>query len=133
MSKKIMLLVVVSVLWSCDQQKEEVVPVKKQEQAQVDAKPVVAKPAPKVSVEETATVKKTEEQPKKKLNLSIPEISLAEGTQSPGVQKPGVLPNMFEKRQASTSVGGEILRNEENENYLESIDGASVNIEIKTD
>ncbi|OUS06643.1 hypothetical protein A9Q81_01795 [Gammaproteobacteria bacterium 42_54_T18] len=82
------------------------------------------------------------EKPKKKLNLmltddvmaisksgSVNAIDVAENN----LDEHNTLPNMFGAKQEGTTVGGGILRDAENEDYVESIQGAEVSVEFKID
>lgn len=70
---------------------------------------------------------------KKPLNLHMPvDDSVAvEGTQN--FSEKNKLPDLFVGHKEGTKVGGGILRDAENENYAESIQGAEVNVEFQLD
>lgn len=125
-----MLVAVVVSLWGCDSQKEEAQPNKPVVVDPVDETPPQLDPSEKV-----VPANRNEEKPKKKqkLDLSIPEASIIQNDQAQDATEPALLPDMFDQVDSSTSVGGEFLRNEENEDYLDSIEGARVKVEITTD
>ena len=87
-----------------------------------------------------ATVVK--EKPKKKLNLTLSDdvMAIAESGAATNIDvaennfdESNALPNMFGEKQEGTSVGGGVLRDTENEDYVDSIQGAEVNVEFKID
>ncbi len=87
------------------------------------------------------------EKPKKKLNLTLSgdvTVSSARGLSNAidvaendfdenGFDDKNTLPDMFGEKQEGTTVGGGILRDGENEDYVDSIQGAEVNVEFKID
>ncbi len=89
----------------------------------------------------------TKEKPKKKLNLTLSDdvvassarglgntIEVAENdVDGNGFGEKNALPDMFGEKQEGTIVGGGILRDAENEDYVDSIQGAEVNVEFKID
>jgi len=96
--------------------------------------------APVTTVEQVSKVVK--EKPKKKLNLTLSDdvmaISKSGSTSTIDVaeinfDEHNTLPNMFEDKREGTTVGGGILRDAENEDYVDSIQGAEVNVEFKID
>ena len=106
----------------------------------VDAEPTKALSNPAQASSETApemaVTSKTsdaEKKPKKPLNLALPdsEISSADGQIDAEEQR--VLPNMFGGSEQGTKVGGGIIRDAENLDYVDSIQGAEVSVEFKTD
>ena len=93
-----------------------------------------------VQVNKTPNIDK--EKPKKKLNLTLSDdvmviaesgaatkIDVAENS----LDESNALPNMFGEKQEGTTVGGGVLRDTENEDYVDSIQGAEVNVEFKID
>ncbi|MCG8315077.1 MAG: hypothetical protein MI976_17860 [Pseudomonadales bacterium] len=72
-------------------------------------------------------------QVKKKLDLNLSETDMALGRHSETERQQKVLPNMFDAKKSGTKVGGGIIRDEENENYMDSIQGAKLNVEFQTD
>lgn len=109
--------------------------------------------APKVEVGEEAKNDSSSElpvqesevnqkKPKKKLNLTLPEDVMAPSISGSAVSidvaenslnEKNTLPNMFGGKQEGTTVGGGILRDSENEDYVDSIQGAEVSVEFKID
>jgi len=96
--------------------------------------------APVTTVEQVSKVVK--EKPKKKLNLTLSDdvmaISKSGSTSTIDVaeinlDEHNMLPNMFGDKREGTTVGGGILRDAENEDYVDSIQGAEVNVEFKID
>ena len=95
-----------------------------------------ANPAePTTDVQPVAAAKQPERiEKKKKLNLTIPldtnldSIEVAE-------KAPDLLPNMFAGKSEGTKVSGNVIRDEENKNFMdtEAIQGAEVSVEFKTD
>jgi hypothetical protein len=83
--------------------------------------------------------KKRKEKPKEKLNLTLSHdvIGLSgvveNSIDANNLHENNALPNMFEKEQEGTTVGAGILRDAENEDYVDSIQGAEVNIVFKID
>ncbi|MBV1920380.1 MAG: hypothetical protein KUG73_06835 [Pseudomonadales bacterium] len=80
--------------------------------------------------------KKLKEKPKKKLDLTLSQDVMALSTNSfdeSNLDEHHALPNMFEEKQEGTTVGAGILRDAENEDYVDSIQGAEVNVEFKID
>ena len=72
-------------------------------------------------------------QAKKKLDLKLSEADMVLGEGSQAANQNQVLPNMFHEKKQGTKVGGGIIRDEENENYVDSIQGAKLNVEFQTD
>ena len=90
----------------------------------------------------TDATKSNKEKPKKKLNLTLTDdvmatsqsdfnnaIDIAEND----FDENNTLPNMFGEKQKGTTVGGGVIRDAENEDYVDSIQGAEVNVEFKID
>lgn len=92
------------------------------------------------------------EKPKKKLNLTLSDdviatsggglintIDIAESNfdernfDENNFDEHNTLPDMFDAKQEGTTVGGGILRDAENEDYVDSIQGAEVSVEFKID
>ncbi len=71
---------------------------------------------------------------KKKLDLSIPSTipDTATGSVEASKDKP-LLPDMFAKEESTTTIGGGLIRDAENEDYIDSIEGATIDIKVKTD
>ncbi len=87
-------------------------------------------------VEATASTKKQEEKKKvkKPLNLAMPDQEGVVAEDGVVIAENNKLPNMFHDSKAEgTKVGGGIIRDEENENYVDSIQGAEVNVEFSID
>ena len=89
---------------------------------------------------------KKKKKPEKPLNLQLPNSSMplavdgmAEVEALLGeeagraAERENVLPNLFEQKSARAKVGGSVIRDPENENYLDSLQGAEVNVEIEID
>ena len=89
---------------------------------------------------------KKKKKPEKPLNLQIPASSIPPAVagiaevetllgevEGQGMKKKNVLPNLFEQKSARAKVGGSVIRDQENENYLDSLQGAEVNVEIEID
>ena len=97
-----------------------------------------------MAMQESKVIK---EKPKKKLNLtlsddviatsgdgSINTIDVAESNfDEHNFDEHNTLPDMFDAKQEGTTVGGGILRDAENEDYVDSIQGAEVSVEFKID
>ena len=85
--------------------------------------------------EETAKTKEKKHKEKQRLNLAIPEenFNFPSGEVDELKEEATILPDMFEKTGKHFSVGGSILRDEQNEDYVDSIQGAQLNIKVATD
>lgn len=82
---------------------------------------------------DVAVVKELDEpkKTKKKLDLSIPVESAENNTIESDTKEKALLPDMFTKSEATTKIGGGVIRDGENEDYMDSIEGAKIDIEIK--
>lgn len=141
-------IVILTVLVSACDPKSESTPLDK-EASEVEAvAPVAEDPMPSESADKSVNkqavspkaTKHEDKKPKKKLNLTLSDdvVPGVEGTVSHSeaaidVENNNKLPNMFGKQEKGTTYGGGLLRDEENEDYVDSIQGAEVNIEIKID
>ena len=100
----------------------------------------------------TEATKSNKEKPKKKLNLTLTDDVMATSQSDlsnaidiakndfdennfdeNNFDENNTLPNMFGKKQEGTTVGGGVIRDAENEDYVDSIQGAEVNVEFKID
>jgi len=95
----------------------------------------------------TDATKSNKAKPKKKLNLTLTDdvmatsqsdlnnaIDIAENDfDENNFDENNTLPNMFGEKQEGTTVGGGVIRDAENEDYVDSIQGAEVNVEFKID
>ena len=95
----------------------------------------------------TEATKSNKEKPKKKLNLTLTDdvmatsqsdlnnaIDIAENDfEENNFDENNTLPNMFGEKREGTTVGGGVIRDAENEDYVDSIQGAEVNVEFKID
>ena len=80
-----------------------------------------------------AIVKEPEEPKKarKKLDLSIPLESADNYSVESATTEMALLPDMFSKSEARTKLRGGLIRDVDNEDYMDSIEGAKIDIEIK--
>lgn len=127
-------------LAGCDTEQQQADTIEKSTTANV--KEVAESVVKQVKPESKETKKSEKQQEKKqaekpaqpKLDLSISEsdLSTANSQQQATADDPQLLPNMFGKKKEGTKVGGGIIRDEENENYMDSIEGAEVKVEIPT-
>lgn len=69
----------------------------------------------------------------KNLNLELPDNKTPPSDVNGDLSKPDALPDLFdqEKKQDKVSVGGNVLRDEENLDYVNSVEGAEVSVEVK--
>ncbi len=91
---------------------------------------------------EVVAKEKLEGKPKRKLDLTLSKDVMALSTSSlkstiavaeSSFDEKNALPNMFGEKQKGTTVGAGILRDAENEDYVDSIQGAEVNVQFKID
>jgi len=81
---------------------------------------LIEKPTKKVAIE-----------PAESLDLSLEgNFPLAEGAEANHNDKP-VMDDLFKKNEPKASIGGQLLRDEENEDYVDSVEGAELDFEIK--
>ena len=125
MKNKIIMVAIAASLWGCDQNDQGAASVAPE--ATVPAEVVVP------AVKAVTKAEESQEKKKKKLNLSIPESDLNGAVANDAGEEAKVLPDMFVKREQGTKVSGDVLRDQENEDYLDSVQGAQVKIEMKTD
>ena len=67
------------------------------------------------------------------LNLDLPDNKTPPAEASADLSKPDTLPDLFdqEKKADKVSVDGNILRDEENQDYVNSLEGAEVSVKVK--
>lgn len=107
-----------------------------------ESKAAVSPVEPTVPVAPVVTEKKKKAAPAP-LNLALPtqELAIAQGggiaggdTSESHQSENNKLPNLFNgDKKEGTTMGGGIIRDEENENYIDSIQGAEVNVEFSID
>ncbi|MCG8672855.1 MAG: hypothetical protein MI867_25885 [Pseudomonadales bacterium] len=136
----LIILLFVAFVSGCDQAKE---PASDKAPAKVEAvkgdssqsENTASAKAPEVAQKVAEEAKEKEEKPKKPLNLAIPDtdVSAAAANDQGEAGEKRVLPNMFGKSEQGTKVGGGIIRDAENQDYVDSIEGAEVSVEFTTD
>jgi len=69
----------------------------------------------------------------KHLDLELPTNKMPPTDAGADLSKPDALPNLFDqkKNEGKVSVGGNVLRDEENLDYVNSVEGAEVSVEVK--
>lgn len=67
------------------------------------------------------------------LDLELPTNKVPPTNVDADLSKPDALPGLFDqkKKEDKVSVGGNVLRDEENLDYLNSVEGAEVSVEVK--
>lgn len=133
MNKTITLLLACLVLVACDSNNQV-----QETETSTDSISAVETTPDSVAEEKPKTVQATtevKEKQKKKLNLSLPEGSLATDKDSADYEETNALPDMFANQDKRTTVSGSVGRDEHNKDYMDphAIDSAEVSVEIKTD